>query len=223
MSSHHKTFLKSYNELQHFFNNKDYERDIMHAKPSLLKGLHSFIHLLVPHLFFTNKNNLHKLLNIHGDIINKIMNSKNIHNMRGHIIKHINKIVGGGISNIIGGSIFSHIGHFFKHVGNSIANVAKKAVSGVSSVAKKVASTVATGAKDAYDYEKNHYRAQLSSALPYVEKYALNPLVDTGATALGSFVGAPELGELAQIGLQTGEKAFNPYLQSKIKGDQTLY
>ena len=152
-----------------------------------------------------------------------------------------------------GGNIFSSIGHAFRHLGHDIAHVGKEAVHGVASVAKTVGKDVAkvattgakdvakvatTGAKDVAKVSKTvgkdaealaktgtqfvgkHYRNWISKAVPYVESDFLNPLIDEGVL---SIPGAEEFAPLVQEGLTYGEKALNPYLQKKIRGNQTLY
>jgi hypothetical protein len=146
------------------------------------------------------------------------------------------------------GHAFRHLGHDIAHTAKSVGHdiekgatvavkdvrkVGKTAVKDVGKasrvtfaeakkVGKVVGKDVAKVGKTAYDYEKKHYRAQLAKALPYAEKFVINPLIESGTTALGSLVGNPELGEAAYLGLTYGEKALNPYLQKKIRGNQKL-
>lgn len=226
-----------------FFKSQNKIKFIKESSSQLIESLYLMIRFIEIILSDLHPELYNNLINTHEQHINKIHRSRTIDTMKKKMID---------AHQLSGGSFFSHIGHFFKHAAHAVAhgvthaahevahgvthaahevehgvvNAADK-VANVSKKVAKVAETagkdIAKGAKTAYDYEKQHYRAQLSAALPYVEKYVINPLVDTGATALGTLVGAPELGELAQTGLTYGEKALNPYLKKKIKGNQTLF
>jgi len=228
---HYHVFLIALNKLHNFFSRKQYYRDLNFKDVELIRGLFAFINLLIDHLDKHDAESLEKLLHIHGDTIERIMHARTLDEVDKELTA--SELVGRGENHfihcnkcLVGGSFWSHIGHWFKKVGHTIAHTAEKAVHGVENVGKKIEKGVVTGAKDVakyakkgYDYEKDHYRAQLATALPYVEKYVVNPLIDTGVTAL---TGNPELAEAVQTGLTYGEKFGNKYLQKKIKGNQKL-
>lgn len=215
MSTHQKhvnRFVSNFDGLSHFYSGDNQSQKLRLLKdPESIKSVHSSVYLL-PYLMSIGKQR--EYINVHGKHHLKVLGAKTPLLMKKHMLE---------ANEMSGGSFFSRLGHAFKKVGHAVAHGVTSVAKKVASVAKKGAQTIGRGAKTAYDYEKHHYRGQLSSALPYIEKYAINPLVESGATALGSLVGNPELGEATAVGLQVGEKALNPYLQKKIRGNQSTF
>lgn len=191
---HEESFIKSYDELKNFFNRKKYLYDLQFKNELLIRGLHSFLNLLLRHLHYTDKRKYDELVNNYGFIIDKILKSKNLNEAHNNIID--SNFVGSGIMK--GGSFFDSIGHFFSNVGNTIKNTAVKAYN-----------TVKSGVEKGIDYEKSHIRGQLSTALPYVEKYVINPAVSM----------IPGAGPVLSKGLNVAEQKLNPLIKSKIAGN----
>ena len=202
-----QNILTNMTGLKSFFNSEnEVKNEILHkAHPNFHKGLKSLVHV-IPHFF--HPKHREDFLKGHHKFYNHIRKSRGHPQIKKSLIdSHV----------ISGGSIFSRIGHAFHHLGHLITHTAKAAVSGVSHLAHEaihgathVGERIANEAKKDYgkvkaveeaivhqvnegldaakDFITTYGPDIVKKALPYLEKaqnYALNAVAPGAGTALG--------------------------------------
>ena len=136
---HVKNIKKNHVVLNKFFSSKEKMRHLLDGDNNLIKSIHSVVFMLpyhIPHELFSEifRHDLEHL--------------ENIADSKHHHEKKLNMIIAEAAS---GGSIFSRIGHAFRHLGHQISHVAHQAVHGITHAAEDVAH----GAEKGYNAVKN--------------------------------------------------------------------